>query len=62
VPIQGSYFVLRDEAQRRWERRYLEALMAAHGGNVDQARRASGVGRTYMYELLRRHGLGERKK
>ena len=39
-------------------RSYLTALVERHGGNVSEAARASGLARTYLHELLARHGLG----
>ena len=52
------------ESKRRlldaFERRYLEALLARHRGNVAQAARAAGMDRVYVYKLLQRHGLKPR--
>lgn len=42
---------------RAFERRYLEALLLAHDGNVRAAAVAAGVDRVYLYRLLWRHGL-----
>jgi len=39
------------------ERRYLEALLALHGGNVSAAARGAGVDRPHLYRLLWKHGL-----
>ena len=47
----------RDAWTRVFERRYLEALLAAHEGNVRAAATAAGVDRVYLYRLLWRHGL-----
>ncbi|NUQ74634.1 MAG: sigma 54-interacting transcriptional regulator [Polyangiaceae bacterium] len=44
-------------AMDQWEKRYLEELMAAHGGKVLQAAAAAGISRVYLYKLLVRHGL-----
>jgi len=48
-------------ARERWvsafERRYLEQLVAEHGGNIQAAARAAGVDRTHLYRMLWRHGL-----
>jgi DNA-binding NtrC family response regulator len=40
-----------------WERRYVEALVAYHDGNVAAAARAAGMDRTNLYRLLRKHAL-----
>jgi DNA-binding NtrC family response regulator len=48
-------------ARERWvahfERRYLEALLREHGGNVSAAARAAGVDRVHFYRLMSRHGV-----
>ena len=40
-----------------FERSYLEALLAAHDGNVTAAARAAGVDRVHLHRLLSRAGL-----
>ncbi len=42
---------------RKFEREYLEQLLAAHGGNVTAAARTAGVDRVHFYRLLGRAGL-----
>jgi len=53
--------VVLSEARRRatetFERRYLMALLAEHGGKVASAARAAGVARVHLYRLLTKHGL-----
>jgi len=51
--------VERDRWLRRFEREYLEQLLAAHGGNVSAAARGAGVDRIHLYRLLWRAGLRE---
>jgi DNA-binding NtrC family response regulator len=51
--------VERDRWLRRFEREYLERLLAAHGGNVSAAARTAGVDRIHLYRLLWRAGLRE---
>ncbi len=59
VPI-ASHRPLR-EAREQWtaycERRYLDDVLSASGGNVTAAARAAGVDRIHFYRLLWRHGL-----
>jgi DNA-binding NtrC family response regulator len=46
------------EARRRalesFERSYVDALLAAHGGNVSRAAKAAGIDRVYLHRLMRR--------
>jgi DNA-binding NtrC family response regulator len=51
----APYAVARREALERFERSYVEALLAEHGGNVARAADAAGLDRTYLNRLLRRH-------
>ena len=49
------------EARRRGlgalERQYVEGILARHDRNVRAAAEASGIDRTYLHRLIRRHGL-----
>lgn len=58
-PVSSSlpFADARKVAMDQWEKRYLEELMAAHGGKVLQAAAAAGISRVYLYKLLVRHGL-----
>lgn len=40
-----------------FERRYVERVLAAHGGNVSQAARASGLARRYFQILRNKIGI-----
>ena len=44
-------------SEERFEREYLSELMTAHAGNIKQASRSSGIERTQLKRLLRKHGL-----
>ncbi len=50
----------RDACVRRFEREYLESILARHDGNVTAAARAAGVDRAHFYRLLWRYDLRER--
>jgi DNA-binding NtrC family response regulator len=53
---------IREERERvvaRFERDYLEKLLAAHAGNVSAAARTAGVDRIHLYRLLWKAGLRE---
>ena len=47
--------------RERWidqgEREYLQRLLDRHGRNVPAASEAAGLARTYVYRLIRKHGL-----
>jgi transcriptional regulator with GAF, ATPase, and Fis domain len=47
--------------RERWidhgEREYLQRLLERHGRNVPAAAEAAGLDRTYVYRLIRKHGL-----
>jgi transcriptional regulator with GAF, ATPase, and Fis domain len=49
------------EFRERWidqgEREYLQRLLDRHGRNVPAAAEAAGLDRTYVYRLIRKHGL-----
>ncbi len=44
-------------ARERFEKHYLEELVANSEGSVDDARAASGLSRAHLYTLLNKHGL-----
>src|SRR5262249_40695252 len=49
------------EAKRRliesWERAYVEQVLAEAGGNISASSRRVGLGRAYLYRLIRKYGL-----
>jgi DNA-binding NtrC family response regulator len=49
------------EFRERWidhgEREYVRRLLERHGRNVAVAAEAAGLDRTYVYRLIRKHGL-----
>jgi DNA-binding NtrC family response regulator len=51
------YAEARRQAQEAFEAAYVRALLDAHGGRVSAAARAAGIGRVYLYRLIRRHGI-----
>ena len=57
IDVTQPLRVVRDRWVRHVERRYLEELLAAHGGNVSAAARAAGVDRVHLHRLLRSAGL-----
>jgi len=40
-----------------FEREYVRKILERHAGNVSEAAQAAGVDRTYVYRLIRKHGL-----
>ena len=57
APASRDFTAARDEVVRRFERDYLEALVAEHRGNLSAAARAAGMARSQLYRLLERHQL-----
>jgi DNA-binding NtrC family response regulator len=55
--IDQPYAEARSRLLLAFERQYLERLMAATHGNVAQAARESGMARSHLNDLLRRHGI-----
>ena len=53
VPFRAA----KNRATSEWEKRYLQRLLPAHGGNVSRAARAARMDRTHLSELVHRHGL-----
>jgi DNA-binding NtrC family response regulator len=60
-PLLGrSYKEARTELLAAFEKRYLPALLERAGGNVSRAAREARMDRSYLIELLERHGLKPR--
>jgi DNA-binding NtrC family response regulator len=53
----GDFFATKDRLIAEWERRYLVDLLERAGGNVSSASRNSGIGRSYLHRLMRKHKL-----
>jgi two-component system response regulator AtoC len=51
---------LREQALAPIERRYLEQLLARHGGNLTSAAEHAGIDRVTFYRLLKKRGVAER--
>ena len=47
----------RQEVLGEFERRYVERVLARHGGNVTRAAAASGIARRYFYTIRNRHDV-----
>ena len=52
-----AYAEARRQALEAFEQLYVRALLEAHGGRVSSAAEAAGIGRVYLYRLMRRHGV-----
>ena len=57
----GSFQQAKKEAVARFERRYIEQLLLAHGGNISHAARAAGKNRRAFFELIRKHAIDARR-
>ena len=47
----------RTQALERVEKQYIQCLLDQTRGNITQACQASGLGRTRLYELMKKHGI-----
>jgi two-component system response regulator GlrR len=57
IDLSRPFKEARDDWTATFERAYLAALLAEHGGNIRAAARAAGIDRVHLYRLLARHGL-----
>ena len=57
IDVDLPYRLARARWNRRLEYRYLVHLLERTGNNASEAARFAGLGRTYFYQLLGRHGL-----
>jgi DNA-binding NtrC family response regulator len=55
VDLSRPYIEAREELLARFEKAYLEAMLARHGGNISRAARAAGLDRMHFKRLLGRH-------
>jgi two-component system, NtrC family, response regulator GlrR len=55
--LDAPYREAKARLVEEFERRYLEHLLVRSAGNVRRAARESGMNRSYLIELLARHGL-----
>jgi len=56
-PLLQSFQEAKARAIARFERSYLEELLAACGGNISRAARAAGKNRRAFWELIRKHEI-----
>jgi DNA-binding NtrC family response regulator len=57
IDARVPYAAAREHAIERFEREYVQSLLALHAGNVTAAAQAAGFGRVYLHKLMRRHGV-----
>ncbi|HEU4613956.1 MAG TPA: sigma 54-interacting transcriptional regulator [Kofleriaceae bacterium] len=57
VDIDVPFKVAKQKLVDEFDRRYLEALLEAHDGNISAAARAAGIERMSIYKMIRRLGL-----
>jgi len=59
VPIDPSvpFKVAKQDMTNEFERRYVRALLDAHGGNISAAARAAGIDRMSIHKILNRLGM-----
>jgi two-component system response regulator GlrR len=57
VDLAQPFIEARERALAAFEREYLAALIERHGDRTVRAAAAAGIGRVYLYKLLKKHGL-----
>src|SRR5262249_28805926 len=57
IDIDVPFKVAKQKLVDEFDRRYLEALLEAHEGNISAAARAAGIERMSIYKMIRRLGL-----
>jgi DNA-binding NtrC family response regulator len=57
VPFEQPFKEFRERWIDHGERQYLRRLLERHDRDVAAAAEAAGVDRTYVYRLIRKHGL-----
>ena len=58
--LEGEYRTARDRMLASFEKLYLARLLERADGNVAEAARLSKINRTYLFEMLKRHGIRKR--
>jgi DNA-binding NtrC family response regulator len=59
IAVDQPLKLAREEWNRVFEARYLDALLARYDNNITAAAKAAGVNRVHFYRLLWKHGLRE---
>ncbi len=57
VDVTRPFTLAKQDHVELFERRYVEALLAAHGGKVAAAAEAARLDKAYLYKLIRRYQL-----
>jgi two-component system, NtrC family, nitrogen regulation response regulator GlnG len=53
----APYHEAKERLIEAWERAYVERVLAEAGGNISAGSRRVGLGRAYLYRLIRKYGL-----
>jgi DNA-binding NtrC family response regulator len=59
IDLSVPFKVAKQRLVDDFDRRYLEALLGEHGGNISAAARAAGIDRMSIYKMMRRLGLAD---
>ena len=57
VPLDEPFHEVRARWLDHLEREYVSGLLKKHQGNMAQVARAAGLNRSYLYRLVKKHGL-----
>jgi two-component system response regulator GlrR len=59
-PPPAGFKEAKSQAVSQFEKKYLQALLTSHGGNISQSAKAACKNRRAFWELIRKHKIDPR--